>query len=176
MKKRALIFLSLAVVSHILSYGQTLKYEFIKNCLIYDETEIITDLTARNFNFVAKEHVNLGDPLINRSDYYSSRKEGSNDTAEVAVFINKRKNSKKSVVFSFVETEAFANFNALESKIIAGLKKEETFHSDKFDAYVTKYSFDDKYYYYLFKDEYIWYIIVSNFKLEDFYFALKSAK
>jgi hypothetical protein len=174
MTKRAGILFFLAVVLNFLSNGQTLKYEFVKNCLIYTETEIIADLTARNFNFVAKEHVNLGDPLINRSDYYSSRKEGSNDTAEVAVFINKRKSSKKSVVFSFVETEAFANYNALESKIIAGLKKEETFHSDKFDAYVSKYSFDDNYYYYLFKDEYIWYIIVSNFKLEEYYFTLKS--
>ena len=174
MTKRAGILFSLVIALNFLSNGQTLKYEFVKNCLIYTETEIIADLTARNFNFVAKEHVNLGDPLINRSDYYSSRKEGSNDTAEVAVFINKRKSSKKSVVFSFVETEAFANYNALESKIIAGLKKEENFHSDKFDAYVSKYSFDDKYYYYLFKDEYIWYIIVSNFNLEEYYFTLKS--
>lgn len=174
MTKRAGILFSLVVLLNFLSNGQTLKYEFVKNCLIYTETEIIPDLTARNFNFVSKETVNLGDPLINRSDYYTSRKEGSTDTAEIAVFINKRKASKKSVVFSFVETEAFANYNALESKIIAGLKKEESFHSDKFDAYVSKYSFDDKYYYYLFKDEYIWYIIVSNYKLEEFYFTLKS--
>ncbi len=176
MMKRAGIIFSLIVLLNFLCNGQTLKYEFVKNCLIFSETEIITDLTARNFNFVSKETVNLGDQLINRSDYYTSRKEGSNDTAEVAVFINKRKASKKSVVFSFVETEAFANYNAIESKIIAGLKKEETFHSDKFDAYVSKYSFDDNYYYYLFKDEYIWYIIVSNFKLEESYFTLKSAK
>lgn len=170
---RARILFSIAVLLHFLSNGQTLKYEFVKNCLIYNETEIITDLTARNFNFVSKETVNLGDPLINRSDYYTNRKEGSTDTAEIAVFINKRKASKKSVVFSFVELDAFANYNALESKIIAGLKKESAFKSDKFDADVTKYSFDDKYYYYLFKDEFIWYIIVSNFKLEDYYFTLK---
>lgn len=174
MNKRTRILFFITVLLHFLASGQTLKYEFVKNCLIYNETEIITDLTARNFNFVAKEHVNLGDPLINRSDYYTSRKEGSTDTAEIAVFINKRKASKKSVVFSFVETDAFANYNALESKIMAGMKKEESFKSDKFDADVAKYSFDDKYYYYLFKDEYIWYIIVSNFKLEDFYFTLKS--
>lgn len=174
MMKRALIFFSLLVLLNLFSKGQTLKYEFVKNCLIYNETEIITDLTARNFNFVAKDHVNLGDPLINRSDYYTSKKEGSNDTAEVAVFINKRKNSKKSVVISFVETQAFANYNAIESKIQAGLKSEGSFHSDKFDAYVSKYSFDNNYYYYLFKDEYIWYIIVSNFKLEESYFSLKS--
>jgi hypothetical protein len=174
MTKRAGILFSIVVVLNFLSYGQTLKYEFVKNCLIYTDIEVISDLTARNFNFVAKEHVNLGDLLINRSDYYTSRKEGNTDTAEVAVFINKRKNSKKSVVFSFVETEAFANYNALESKIIGGLKKEKTFNSDKFDAEVTKYSFDDKYYYYLFKDEYIWYIIVSNFDLEEYYFTLNS--
>jgi len=117
MMKKAAIFFFLVVLLQVNSSGQTLKYEFIKNCLIYTETEIITDLTARNFNFVAKDYSNLGDPLINRSDYYTSKKEGSNDTAEIAVFINKRKNSKKSVVFSFVETEAFANYNALESKI-----------------------------------------------------------
>lgn len=172
--KRAGILFSLVVLFNLFSKGQTLKYEFIKNCLIYDETEIITDLTARNFNFVTKGHVNLGDPLINKSDYYSSKKEGSNDTAEIAVFINKRKSSKKSVVFSFVETQAFANYNEIESKIQAGLKKETDFKSDKFDSDVTKYSFDDKYYYYLFKDEYIWYIITSNFKLEEYYFTLKS--
>lgn len=174
MKKRAVIIIFLAGLLQFRSSSQTLKYEFIKNCLIYTETEIIADLTARNFNFVAKDYVNLGDPLINRSDYYTSKKEGSNDTAEVAVFINKRKNSKKSVVFSFVETQAFANYNMLESKIIAGLKNEGTFKSDKFDSDVTKYSFEDKYYYYLFKDDFIWYITVSNFKLEDYYFTLKS--
>ncbi len=174
MTKRAGILFSLVVLLNCLSNGQTLKYEFVKNCLIYNETEIITDLTARNFNFVAKDHVNLGDPLINRSDYYTSRKEGSTDTAEIAVFINKRKSSKKSVVFSFVETQAFANYNAIESKIQAGLKSEGSFKSDKFDADVAKYSFDNNYYYYLFKDEYIWYIIVSNYKLEEYYFTLKS--
>jgi hypothetical protein len=174
MIKRAGILFSFVIVLNFFSKGQTLKYEFVKNCLIYNETEIIADLTARNFNFVTKEHVNLGDPLINRSDYYTSRKEGNNDTAEVAVFINKRKNSKKSVVFSFVETEAFANYNALESKIISGLKKEKTFNSDKFDAEVTKYSFDDNYYYYLFKDDYIWYIIVTNYNIDESYFTLKS--
>lgn len=137
------------------------------------ETELIADLTARNFNFIAKDYVNMGDPLINRSDYYTNRKENSTDTAETAVFINKRKASKKSVVFSFVENEAYANFNTIESKIQSNLTKESTFHSDKFDADVTKYSFE-KYYYYLFKDEYIWYIITTNFSLEDNYFALKS--
>lgn len=176
MKIKHSIFFSFALLIQFFSKSQTLKYEFIKNCLIYTETEIISDLTARNFNFVSKETVNLGDPLINRSDYYTSKKEGSNDTAEVAVFINKRKSSKKSVVFSFVETDAFANYNMLENKIIAGLKKEGTFKSDKFDADVTKYSFDDNYFYYLFKDEFIWYIIVSNFKLEEHYFTLKSSK
>lgn len=174
MTKKAGILFSLVILLNCISNGQTLKYEFIKNCLIFNETEIITDLTARNFNFVAKDHVNLGDPLINRSDYYTSRKEGSTDTAEVAVFINKRKSSKKSVIFSFVETQAFANYNAIEAKIQGGLKSEGSFHSDKFDAYVSKYSFDDKYYYYLFKDEYMWYIIVSNFKLEEYYFTIKS--
>jgi hypothetical protein len=123
---------------------------------------------------VTKGHVNLGDALINKSDYYTSKKEGSNDTAEIAVFINKRKSSKKSVVFSFVETKAFANYNDIEAKIKAGLKSEGTFKSDRFDTDVQKYSFDDKYYYYLFKDEYIWYIIVSNFKLEQYYFTIKS--
>ncbi len=172
--KKAVIIFFLVNFLRFTSNGQTLKYEFIKNCLIYTETEIIADLTARNFNFVTKDHSNLGDPLINRSDYYTSRKEGSTDTAEVAVFINKRKSSKKSVVFSFVETEAFANYNMLEGKIIAGLKKEISFKSDKFDADVTKYSFDDKYFYYLFKDEFMWYIIVSNFSLEEYYFTLKS--
>lgn len=174
MTKRTGILFSLVVLLDLFSNGQTLKYEFIKNCLIYNETEIITDLTARNFNFVSKETVNLGDQLINRSDYYTSKKEGSTDTAEVAVFINKRKASKKSVVFSFVETQAFANYNVLESKIRESLKQETGFHSDKFDADVSKFSFNDNYFYYLFKDEYIWYIIVSNFKLDDTYFTLKS--
>jgi hypothetical protein len=176
MKKREVILFLFAVLFQFISPAQTLKYEFIKNCLIYTEIEVISDLTARNFNFVTKETVNLGDPLINRSDYYTSKKEGSTDTAEVAVFINKRKSSKKSVVFSFVETQAFANFNTIESKIIAGLKSEGVFKSDKFDADVAKYSFDDKYYYYLFKDDFIWYIVVSNFKLEESYFTLKSSK
>jgi hypothetical protein len=172
--KQAFILFFFAIQLQMTTKGQTLKYEFIKNCLIYTETEIISDLTARNFNFVAKDYVNLGDPLINRSDYYTSKKEGSTDTAEVAVFINKRKNSKKSVVFSFVENEAYANYNALEAKINAGLKRVINFQSDKFDANVTLYTFDDKYYYYLFKDDFIWYIIVSNFKLEEYYFSLKS--
>lgn len=176
MKKREVILFLFVVLFQFESSAQTLKYEFIKNCLIYTEIEVISDLTARNFNFVTKETVNLGDPLINRSDYYTSKKEGSTDTAEVAVFINKRKSSKKSVVFSFVETQAFSNYNTIESKIIAGLKSEGTFKSDKFDADVTKYSFDDKYYYYLFKDDFIWYIIVSNYKLEESYFTLKSSK
>lgn len=174
MTKRAGILFSVAILLHFLSNGQTLKYEFVKNCLIYSEIEVITDLTARNFNFVGKDQVNLGDNLINRSDYYTSKKEGSTDTAEVAVFINKRKSSKKSVVFSFVETQAFANYNALEAKIEAGLKSEGSFKSDKFDTDVKKYSFDDNYYYYLFKDDFIWYIIVSNFKLEEYYFTIKS--
>ena len=137
------------------------------------ETELIADLTARNFNFIAKDYVNMGDPLINRSDYYTNRKENSTDTAEIAVFINKRKASKKSVVFSFVESVAYANFSSIESKIQSNLTKENTFHSDKFDADVTRYSYE-KYYYYLFKDEYIWYIITSNFQLEENYFSLKS--
>ncbi|MBP7808374.1 MAG: hypothetical protein KA163_03690 [Bacteroidia bacterium] len=172
MKKKAGILFSLVVLLHFISPAQTLKYEFIKNCLTYQDIEIITDLTARNFNFVAKDHINLGDPLINRSDYYSSKKENSTDTAEIAVFINKRKSSKKSVVFSFVETQAFANYNAIEAKIQSNLKKEASFKSDKFDADVTKYSFD-KYFYYLFKDDYMWYIITSNYDLEEKYFSLK---
>lgn len=155
------------------SQAQSLKYEFVKNCLIYTETEVIADLTARNFNFVTKDYVNLGDVLISRSDYYTSKKENSTDTAEIAVFINKRKNSKKSVVFSFVETQAFANYNMLESRIFASLTQEKGLHSDKFDADVSKFSFE-KNFYYLFKDDFIWYIIVSNFPLEEYYFSIKS--
>ena len=174
MKIKPILFLSFALNLHFVSGAQTLKYEFIKNCLIYNETEVITDLTARNFNFVTKEYVNMGDNLINKSDYYTSKKEGSNDTAEIAVFINKRKSSKKSALFSFVETQAFANYNALESKMISGLKSEGVFKSDRFGVDVARYSFDDKYYYYLFKDDFIWYIIASNFKLEEYYFTIKS--
>jgi len=66
MTKRAGILFSVVVFLHFLSNGQTLKYEFIKNCLIYSDIEVITDLTARNFNFVGKDQVNLGDNLINR--------------------------------------------------------------------------------------------------------------
>ena len=173
MKIKTIIFFSLVVLTAGFTSAQSLKYEFVKNCLIYTETEVIADLTARNFNFVTKDYVNLGDVLISRSDYYTSKKPNSNDTAEIAVFINKRKNSKKSVVFSFVETEAFANYNALESRIQASLTKEASFKSDKFDADVTKYSFE-KNFYYLFKDDFIWYIIVSNFPLEEYYFTIKS--
>jgi hypothetical protein len=174
MKKRVGILFFLVVLLHLVSPAQTLKYEFIKNCLIYSDIEIITDLTARNFNFVAKDYVNMGDNLINKSDYYTSKKENSNDTAEIAVFINKRKSSKKSVVFSFVETQAFANYNAIEAKIQSGLTSEGSFKSDRFGADVKKYSLDGKYFYYLFKDDFIWYIITSNFPLEEYYFTIKS--
>lgn len=173
MKIKTTIFFCLTVLITSITEAQTLKYEFVKNCLIYTDTEIISDLTARNFNFVAKDYVNLGDNLISRSDYYTSKKQNSNDTAEIAVFINKRKSSKKSVVFSFVETEAFANYNMLESRIQGSLKSEGTFKSDKFDTDVTKYS-SDKNSFYLFKDDYIWYIIVTNFPLEEYYFTIKS--
>lgn len=174
MRKRIGILFSFVVLLSFLSNSQTLKYEFIKNCLIYSETEVITDLTARNFNFVAKDYANMGDALINHSDYYTNKKEGSNDTAEIAVFINKRKSSKKSVMFSFTETQAFANFNALEQKIESGLTNLGSFHSERFSTDVKRFTYDEKYYYYLFKDEFIWYIITSNFKLEDYYFTIRS--
>ncbi len=173
MKQKAGILFSIIILLQFAATAQTLKYEFVKNCLIYTETEVIADLTARNFNFVAKDYSNMGDNLINKSDYYTSKKENSTDTAEIAVFINKRKASKKSVVFFFTDNQSFANYNQLESRIQSSLKSEGTFKSDKFDADVNKYS-SDKNLFYLFKDDFIWYIIVTNFPLEENYFTIKS--
>jgi hypothetical protein len=172
MRNNLLILFSFVLLVH--TKGQTLKYEFVKNCLSMQETELISDLFTRNFNFIAKEHVNLGDQLINRSDYYSSKNPSSTDSAEIAVFINRRKASKKSIVMSFTELNAHNNFMEIEEKIKANLTKESSFLSERFsNANVTKYS-NEKTLFYLFRDDYIWYIIVSNFPLEENYFTIRS--
>jgi len=174
MNCKPVFILSLPLFFALQFQAQIIKYEFVRTCLTEPETELISDLTQHNFNFVAKDYVNLGDNLINRSDYYTSKSPNSLDSAETAVFINRRKASKKSVVISFTEKNAHDNYEAVEEKIKANLTKEGSFLSEKFsNVNVSKYS-DEKTLFYLFRDDYIWYIIVSNYPLEESYFTIRS--
>jgi hypothetical protein len=172
MRSKLLIFFSFAFLFAI--KAQTLKYEFVKSCLDMPETEMISYFTTHNFNFIAKDHVNLGDNLINRSDYYSSKTANSTDSAEIAVFINKRKSSKKSIVFSFTEPSAHQNFEEIEEKIKNYLTKEGAFLSERYNnVNITKYS-EGNDFFYVFRDDFIYYIIVTNYPLDDNYFKIRT--
>jgi hypothetical protein len=138
------------------------------------ETEMISYFTTHNFNFIAKDHVNLGDNLINRSDYYSSKSASSPDSAEIAIFINKRKGSKKSVVMSFAEPSAQQNFEEIENNIKNYLSKESSFLSERFsNVNISKYV-DGKNFFYVFRDDFIYYIIATNYSLDDNYFKIRT--
>jgi hypothetical protein len=138
------------------------------------ETEMISYFTTHNFTFIAKDHVNLGDNLINRSDYYSSKGANSTDSAEIAIFINKRKSSKKSIVMSFTEPGAQKNYEEIEEKIKDYLTKESSFLSERYsNVNITKYT-EGKDLFYLFRDDFIYYIIVTNYPLEDNYFKIRT--
>ena len=172
MRSHLIIILSLAFFLN--SKAQTLKYEFVKSCIDMPETEMISYFTTHNFNFVAKDHVNLGDNLINRSDYYSSKAANSLDSAEIAIFVNKRKGSKKSVVMSFTEPSAQKNFEEIEANIQNYLTKESSFLSERFsNINVSKY-IDGKNFVYVFRDDFIFYIIVTNYSLDDTYFKIRT--
>ncbi len=173
MKARIIILIGFVCFLQLNSIAQNLDFDFIKNCLIYNEVEMPQKLTAKNFKLIAKEYKNTGDALINKSDYYSNNSEDKSLTGgiETAVFYNARR-SKKSVFITFTQGNSFSNFNTLEAEIKKNFKKEGVFQTEKYDSSILKYS-NDKTLYYLFKEEDTYYIIISNSPLEETYFAEK---
>lgn len=162
-----ILFLSLK------SFGQNLDIDFLKNCLNYNETELATSLSSKNFKLIEKDHKNMGDKLINKTDYYSNRTEENQleSAAETAVFLN-TKRGKKSAFISFSQNLSFGNFNALETEIKKNFKKESVFQTEKFESSVIKYSHSGNYYY-LFKEEDTYYLLIANYNLEESYFNVK---
>lgn len=153
------------------SIAQNLDFDFIKNCINYSDEELIVNLNPKGFRLITKEHKNLGDKLINKSDYYSNKadKEATVEgNAETAIFFN-GKRSKKTVFISFTQSQFFNNFNNLEVDIKKNFKKENVFQSEKYESSILKFS-NGEVLYYLFKEEDTYYIIIANSPLEDNYF------
>jgi len=151
--------------------AQNLDFDFIKNCINYSDEELIVNLNPKGFRLITKEHKNLGDKLINKSDYYSNKadKEATVEgNAETAIFFN-GKRSKKTVFISFTQSQSFNNFNNLETEIKKNFKKENVFQSEKYESSILKFS-NGEVLYYLFKEEDTYYIIIANSPLEDNYF------
>ena len=173
MKTKALILLFSAICLQFATFAQQLTLDLLKNSLNYTDEEFAQQLSAKNFKLIEKDHKNMGDKLINKTEYYSNRTESNtiDGNAETAIFYS-GKRSKKSLFISFSQSMAFGNFNALEDEIKKQLKKEGVFQSEKYDSSILKYS-SDKTLFYLFKEEDTYYIIVSNYPFEDVYFNNK---
>lgn len=155
------------------SIAQNLDFDFVKNALNYTDEELNLNLTSKKFKLIEKEHKNMGDKLINKSEYYSNKTEGGmiESGPETAIFVN-GKRSKKTVFISFNQNIAFDNFNSLETEIKKAFKKEAVLQSEKYESAILKYS-NDKTFYYLFKEEETYYIIISASDLEESYFNSK---
>lgn len=173
MKVRILILLVFSSFLNFKNTAQNLDFDFIKNCLIYNDVELLQKLNSKNFRLVAKDYKNNGDVIINKSDYYSNNSEDNSISGgtETAVFYN-AKRIKKSVFISFTQSTSFTNFNSLEDEIKKNFKKEGVFKSEKYDSSILKYS-NGKMLYYLFKEEDTYYILVSSYTLEESYFNEK---
>lgn len=153
------------------SIAQNLDFDFIKNCINYSEEELIQQLSSKGFRLIAKEHKNVGDKLINKSDYYSNKSFEDlsvTGSAEIAVFFNGKK-SKRTVFISFTQNQSFNVFNILETEIKKNFKRENVFQSEKYESSILKFS-NGEVLYYLFKEEEAYYIIIANSPLEESYF------
>lgn len=170
-KRTLLTFLALGALK--CSLAQNLDFDFLKNAINNTDEELALNLNSKKFRLIEKEHKNMGDKLINKSDYYSNKmEEGSLEGGpETAIFVN-GKRSKKTVFISFSQTMAFDNFNTLETDIKKNFKKEGVLQSEKYESAIIKYS-NDKTLYYLFKEEETYYIIISAADLEQSYFNSK---
>lgn len=171
---RAILYTSINLFLLVHSgFGQNLDFEFIKNCLNYNETDLQSVLSAKNFRLIEKDHKNMGDKLINKSDYYSNKivENQIENAAETAVFVHSKR-GKKSAFISFTQNHSFSNFNGLEADVRKNFKKESVFQTDQFESSIVKYS-DKVNFYYLFKEEETYYLIVSNYQLEEIYFHVK---
>lgn len=166
-----IISLLILLLTFNYSKAQNLDFDFIKNCINYSDEELIQHLSPKGFRLISKEHKNLGDKLINKSDYYSNKvgNEASVEgTAETAIFFN-GKRSKKTVFISFTQSMSFNNFNELEALIKKNFKKENVFQSEKYESNILKFS-NGEVIYYLFKEEDTYYVIIANSPLEETYF------
>ncbi len=168
--KKALIT-ALAIVFFQGARSQNLDFDFIKKAIDYSGEELALELSNKKFKLIEKEHKNIGDKLINKSDYYSNKTEESSieGVPETALFANSKR-SKKTLFISFSQALAFDNFNNLENDIKSNFKKENVLQSEKYESAIIKYSFN-KNLYYLFKEEDTYYIIISNYPLEETYFV-----
>lgn len=164
---------SLVLIFSLTTRSQQLDIAFVKNCLNFNEAELQTVLTNKNFRLIEKEHKNMGDKLINKTEYYSNKSEENQleGNAETAIFVNKKR-SKKSVFITFSKSVAFSNFNSLEVEIKKEFTKEPNVQSEKYDSTILKFSKDHTLCY-LLKEEETYYLIISNYPLEESYFTEK---
>lgn len=169
LKKALLTALTIGFIFN--TKAQNLDFDFIKKAIDLSGEELALELSTKKFKLIEKEHKNIGDKLINKSDYYSNKTEESSieGVPETALFAN-NKRSKKTLFISFAQTLAFDNFNSLENEIKKNFKKEGVLQSEKYESAILKYSYN-KSLFYLFKEEDIYYIIISNYPLEETYFS-----
>lgn len=169
LKKITLSLLILISFSNL--FAQNLDFDFIKNAINLSNEEIGIALNSKKFKLIEKEHKNIGDKLINKTDYYSNKTEDLSLEAneETAVFVN-AKRSKKTIFISFTKSKSFDNFYSLEEEIKKNFKKEGNLQSEKYESSILKYS-NGKILYYLFKEEETYYLIISNNPLEETYFS-----
>lgn len=162
------IFFTILVSS---SFAQLMPFGFIRNCMSYARTTTTDELNKKHFTVIDRNAQKVNSKLLEGATYYSNEPDRTPGIGEIAV-ISQVGDSKQLTEISFIngtKNNYSNNFTDVYNQMVNFFKDERKFKSVKYND-VGVFS-RDKIYYYVFKNKDVPTIVISNFKLEDTYFA-----
>ncbi|MCW3083546.1 MAG: hypothetical protein JWP12_912 [Bacteroidetes bacterium] len=165
----------LALVSFFLmnkSFGQLMTMGFIKNCMSYARTTVTDELKKKQI-FMIDRKAPTPNKLLQDAVYYSNDKGGDSIKGEIRV-LSSIIGSKQITEITYItglDNDYSKNYNDVYNQMVSFFHTEKPFKSGKYKTDVLKFT-NDKSYYYVYKNGSRPVIVISNYKIDDEYFAI----
>ena len=172
MKHKILFFAIIAVLLNNKSFGQSMTFGFVKNCMSYERSTVTDELKKKQFFIVERQMQTPTNKLFEGAAYYSNEKEEDKTKGEIKV-LSQINGSKQITEISFMngsKNDFSKNYTEVYNQMVSFFDNEKAFKSEKYKVDVLKFS-RDKNFYYVYKYNGIPIIVISNYKIDEVYFS-----